>query len=164
MGQAFGSLDNFVSQKCLTLQFLEKSVFEDEIERYEGFLIRKGENICIVYPESDFVVLKTSERVKIKNGNEEETYDLEEFPNPLLKILFYIDDWRDIFIVRKKTNGVFKLIPKDEALKENISHILVKMKGDTPDVIEIYSDPTNYVVFKILKTEKSCKIDNRCNF
>jgi hypothetical protein len=157
-------LDRFITKQCLSLKFFEKSVFEDEVENYAGILIRKGKTLCILYPENDFGVLKTPREVRVKSGKDIETYDLEEFPNPLLKMLFFIDKWKEFFEVKQISEDIYKLIPKDENLKETVSHILVKMKGETPEVIKIVADSTNYVVFEILKTSEGCKIDNRCNF
>jgi len=157
-------LDKFVSNSCLTLEFSETSVFDDDIEKFSGILIRNGKTFCILYPDNNFTVLKIHNEVRIKDGDETDTYDLDEFPNPLLKILFYIDKWKDFFEIYELNGGtVFKLIPKDENLKDTVAYILVKIKGKTPEVIKIVSDPTNYVVFKILKTSESCKIVNKCN-
>ena len=150
-------IKNLLERNCYTVSFYEESNFDGERDLYEGVLIKKGDSIEIVYFTSPpFVIKADKERITLGYlGQESQTYDREEYKNPILEVLLNLNELDRYFKLVSRFGDTYLYRPKGE-LKDYIDTLQVRFKRGLPQQLEVSGGPDNYAVIRIGEIKPTC--------
>ncbi len=150
---------SFFHQRCFEIVFSQRGIFENETENYNGTLIKIApQRWKIVYFTNP--PFEVSVRGKIATlgyrGEEKETLNLEEYPNPVLEILLQLDHLREIFEIKPLGGRRFLLIPKGELSQYVEKAVLETDSKGLPKRLEVFGGVDNYLIITVSKIKPAC--------
>jgi len=100
--------------ECLKVSFIQKQEFEDSVDIYSGVLIVNGTKKEILYlTQPPFKVVYDGTYIRMGyEGEDFQTFDAKDYPNPILDILLNIDNLRKVFKVKRCSSNWCILEPK----------------------------------------------------
>ncbi len=143
---------------CLKVYFSEEVVFDGEYQTYKGLMI-KGENQIRIFYQTQppFKVVVSGDTVKIGyEGEESEIFNRKEYKNPILEILFHLENPEKIFEFKPLGKDVFLLIPKGD-LANYILRGKLFLRNGKPYIIEVESGEDNHVTILLEKIVPQCE-------
>jgi len=148
-----------IPKGCFTIFFSQKGVFQGETENYRGYLKKFSNNKwkIVYFTNPPFEVFADKYLITLGyRGEEKETFDRREYKNPILEILFHLNQLGKIFEIKPLGGNKYLLTPKG-TLSEYIKKVILytDAKGE-PKRIEVFGGEDNYVIFQILKIEPAC--------
>ena len=160
LAESEGLLKKLIPYKeCFSVFFLEKAVFDGEYETYRGVLIKKKNNSWkIIYKTKPvFKIVVTKDTIKMGyEGEESEIFNRKEYKNPILEILFHLENPEKIFEFKPLEKDVFLLIPKGD-LANYILRGRLFLKSGKPYIIEVESGEDNHVTILLEKIVPQCE-------
>ncbi len=152
-------LEKFVGSLggCYTVSFLQKEEFSGHYDIYKGILKKRGRKVEVVYSTSPpFKVLFDGRLVRMGyEGEEFQTFDPKDYPNPVLEILLNLDRLDRIFEVLSCKGNVCILKPKREELSEYLREVRVSFdKKGYPEKIEADGGEYGKLEIEILRLSR----------
>ena len=144
---------------CFTVFFTQKGVFQGEVENYKGILKRISKNRwrIVYFTNPPFEVDAKGHWVTLGyKGEEKQTLNLREYPNPILEVLFHLNHLEELFEIRPLKGNRYMLIPKG-GLSQYVEKAILEIdKSGKPKRIEVFGGEDNYLIIDISKIEPAC--------
>ena len=150
---------SFLHQRCFEINFFQKGIFENETENYNGTLIKISPQRwkVIYFTKPPFEVLVKGNIATLGyRGEQKETLNLEEYPNPVLEILLHLDHLQEIFEIRPLKGKKFLLIPKGNLSQYVEKAILETDSRGLPKRLEVFGGMDNYLIITVSKIKPAC--------
>jgi hypothetical protein len=136
-----------------TLYFFQTNYFVGEYDYYSGRLLKKSPSHYIVIYDTapPFIVDYQKNIITVGYKNQEkERFNINEYPNPLLRVLFNIDKLDKFFRIDYKGNCFYILYPKETSLQQVVNYVKVYLSpSGLLKRIEIFSSEDNKVILDI---------------
>jgi outer membrane lipoprotein-sorting protein len=142
--------------------FEQENQFAGSVDYYTAQMEKKDGLYRVIYfTQPPFVVVYKNGLVTVGyEGEEKQTFELSQYPNPILKILFNLPRLEDYFEIIPRSEYIFLLKPKTEDLKEVLTEAVVYFDPKTRLLKRIFlsagEDNTVNIVFQKWDLEK-CK-------
>jgi len=159
LAESEGLLNKLIPYKeCFSVFFVEKAVFDGEYKTYRGVFIKTKENSWKIIYETKpvFKIVVTGDTIQLGyEGEDSEIFDRREYKNPILEILFHLENPEKIFEFKPLGKDAFLLIPKGD-LANYIRRGKLFLRNEKPYIIEIESGEDNRVTILLENIVPQC--------